>query len=169
MTSKFLGNMLMLSVFFYAIGSFGSVAEAYRSNKYVDKGGCYLQKEYNYFMNQWTTNEVCKPKFVEVPVKEESVNNNYNVSNSYLYYDERPPQVTYYNGPSLDALHTAKSSGNSWGGFGSASNYLLGSFGGGHYNSYAAPTYIAPTTYYSSWFPSYSNYGYFDTMYVGAA
>lgn len=162
MTPNFFQKVLVVSGFLVASGLNLSLAQAYVSNKYVDKGGCYLQKEYNYFMNQWTTNEVCRPKFIEEPVPQKvaspysttgSTDNVYlgpSYSNSYS-----APATTYYTGPSLDAIHTARSTGNSWNGYGNSANYLLGSFGvGGYYPS-------AISTYY----PSYYNYGYMDYGY----
>lgn len=178
MTSNFWQKVLVISGFFLATGLNMDVTQAYVSNRYVDKGGCYLQKEYNYFMNQWTTNEVCRPKFIEEPVPQKiaspytttgSTDNIYlgpSYSNSYS-----APATTYYTGPSLDAVHTARSTGNSWNGYGNVANYLLGSFGGGigsygYYNNYypnSVFTYT-PTSYFSndSWY-SPSSYFYSDS------
>lgn len=172
MTSNFWKKVFVISGFLVVTGVNMDVTEAYRSNKYVDKGGCYLQKEYNYFMNQWTTNEVCKPKFVEVPV-EEKIASPYstsgNTDNIYMgpsYSNSYTAPVTYYKGPSLDAIHTANSRGNSWGGYGSASNYLLGSFGGGTSRTGYSNGYYPSAV--SAYYPSYSgygNYGYVDQGY----
>lgn len=134
---------------------------------------CKLRKEFNYFMNQWTTNEVCDPQVIEV--KRSTISPYYakqnsrtldtgNSGNIYLGntrnsfgYDAPAPQVTYYRGP---ALSNTGYSANTWNGYGSASNYLLGSFGGGigsygYYNNYY------PNSLYS-YLPSSSGYGYYD-------
>ena len=180
MTPNFFQKVLVISGFLVVSGLNLGVAEAYVSNKYVNKGGCYLQKEYNYFMNQWTTNEVCRPKFTEEPVQQKIASpytTTGSTDNIYLgpsYSNSYTAPVTYYTGPSLDAIHTARSSGNSWNGYGNSANYLLGSFGGGigsygYYNNYypnSVFTYT-PTSYsaYNSWYgnynsPSYSDYSY---------
>jgi hypothetical protein len=198
-TSNFWQKVLVVSGFLAIAGTNMGVAEAYRSNNYVNKGGCYLQKEYNYFMNQWTTNEVCRPNFVEVPVQEKTaspystLNNTDNVFLGPSYSNSYVAPTTYYTGPTVSntyrGFYTGNNQGslwNSWNGYGSASNYLLSSFGGGigsygYYNNYYpssvftyTPTsysYSVPNYYYTNYQDDYDynfgvGFGYYTGLYA---
>lgn len=176
MKLNFFKKILILSAFFGVVGANFGLASAYTSNQYIDQGGCYLQKEYNYFMNQWTTNEICKPKFKEVPagsrqvstrqktqqnnsvvqqqpqvVRNAPVQNTRPVANNYVYtqptYSAPAVPVSYFVGPGIGNRNSYTA--NNWNGYGSAANYLLGSFGGGTNSS--GGSYL-------------SSYGYADTI-----
>jgi hypothetical protein len=187
---NFWKKVLVISGFFLARGVTFGVAEALpgdnltlfgdtMDNK-VD-GRCYLRKEYNYFMNQWTTNEVCNPKvsLVESPKVPKAVNQVTNViDNQYLGYVNTYSVPTYYSGGTANTyrgFYTGNNntySYNNWNGYGNAANYLLGSFGGGissygYYNNYypnSVYTYYPSSYsgYYSGYYPDNSSYGYSD-------
>lgn len=144
----------------------------------VVTGNCYLRKEYNYFMNQWTTNEVCNPRITEAAPRSIALSAGPArdvVDNIYLgsIPNTRPvsySQPAYYGGTTANnyrgyyANNPSAYTSNSWNGYGSAANYLLGSFGGGYggntygsltspyynYGSYSYPnsvSYYTPTVY----------------------
>lgn len=210
MKLNFFKKTLILSAFFGVVGANFGLASAYTSNQYIDQGGCYLQKEYNYFMNQWTTNEICKPKFKEVPagsrrgvttqqaqqnnrvaqqqpqiVRNAPVQNTRPVANNYVYTQPTysapvaaapAVPVSYFVGPGIGNRNSYTA--NNWNGYGSAANYLLGSFGGGtnssggsYLSSYGYADTIA--TYYSDVVEGVVDYvdeyvgDYFDYGYYG--
>ena len=155
-----------------------------RANKIVPN--CSLRKEYNYFMNQWTTNEVCNPTVLDVPkISYGNTNKNTQYSGGYDtggYYVANIPNSYTAPAANYNGFYTGNNSGsgyNNWNGYGNSSNYLLSSFGGGYtgysdnyltspyysYGSYYYPNsvaYYTPTIYNSGY--SYSS-GYYDTNY----
>lgn len=155
-----------------------------RANKIVPN--CSLRKEYNYFMNQWTTNEVCNPTVLDVPkISYGNTNKNTQYSGGYDtggYYVTNIPNSYTAPAANYNGFYTGNNSGsgyNNWNGYGNSSNYLLSSFGGGYtgysnnyltspyysYGSYYYPNsvaYYTPTIYNSGY--SYSS-GYYDNTY----
>jgi hypothetical protein len=155
-----------------------------RANKIVPN--CSLRKEYNYFMNQWTTNEVCNPTVLDVPkISYGNTNKTTQYSGGYDtggYYVTNIPNSYTAPAANYNGFYTGNNNGNSynnWNGYGNSSNYLLSSFGGGYtgysnnyltspyysYGSYYYPNsvaYYTPTIYNSGY--SYSS-GYYDDTY----
>jgi hypothetical protein len=88
---------------------------------------CTVRPEYNQFMNQWTNNEVCNPKIVEV-----------DTANPYsLQQAQQVAPTSYYTAP---VYYSGSNTyyPNTWNGYGNASNYLLSSFGGGYGGDYGS-------------------------------
>jgi hypothetical protein len=132
----------------------GFVASADAATQIIPN--CYLRKEYNYPLNQWTTNEVCNTQFKDVPDQDNYVSSqNKNAQGTiYLgkvnYGNNNQKQVGYYTN------NTTKN-------YGSAQNYLLSSFGKG--------TYYNGAPYYAGAYYTYpyrvGTYGYNNTYGYG--
>lgn len=189
LNSVFVANFSFLSLILLAFPTISNAGPAQNltlfgatlDNKIMPN--CYLRKEYNYFMNQWTTNEICNPRILEVAPRNIPLNNsNAGIErNIYLgpttanvYNNVNTPFVNgnlgnnTFNYRGFYTGNNNRFSPNTWNGFGSASNYLLGSFGGGigsngYFNnyypnsvfSYLPTSFSARLSWYDDYIPTY--------------
>ncbi len=118
---------------------------------------CQLRAEYNYFMNQWTTNDVCSPKVYDVPKQGYNATaasqNAAATGNIYLGNIPNPTPSYYSYFPSWSGFTNTV---NNWNGYGNNVNYLLGSFGGGYFGDTGGS--LTSSNYY------YGNYSYPNTV-----
>lgn len=163
-------TLFVLNIFIFSTENANAQVPSLFGNTTYNKTipNCSLRKEYNYFMNQWTTNEVCNPTVLVLESAPKQVAN-YNQNVTGNYYTASIPNYSY-NKVSYTPSYSGYYTNNSGTGY-SASGYLLSSFGGYSYPgvtnslyyytpSLSGATYNWGNGYYNKYYDFYGDYDY---------